>query len=340
MTTVLDNLPLIREYGSVTTPLFWIPSGKLFYSGGTPITVKGYSAFKAIEVFSKENKVDYFNQWIGYNNPRVFTYTEWGNESWDFPSNDTTLAFIEYCNSLGLTPSICLLTDANPSRIQQAINLVNFLKGKQISLMLEAVNEPGIHDKTDPSVLRETLEQSGFPYASGWYTDTRKHYGNNWVDHSSRGAWWECKGGHNCYEASYAGGGPNDPSEPKLNQPAREDEPIRFDEAGYDYIKFYSYAASCVLLGAGATAHSTPGKYCSELTSGDKICRDYFLRGLNVFPPITDYHYNRIVEPGQEKEPRTYVNGNYAIRISQKGTSFPESGWKPLDEFGICWIRG
>ena len=109
----------------------------------------------------------------------------------------------------------------------------------------------------------------------------------------------------------------------------------------------YAYAASCGLMGAGATYHCESAKFSRLLTADEIRCKDAFLRGLNVFPldaPLALSSYDRIVEPGNEEggdnqSGRTYVVGNYSIRIHQKGTSHPESGWRNLDELGIAFSR-
>lgn len=328
----------------------WEPKGKLFYANGKPIIHKGFSAFPLLNRY--EQGIDirpWLDQFNGYNAARVLLYTpekDWGNQSWGFPTNQVALDFLNYLKDKGILAKFCLITDDDKSKIEQAKGLIGYLREqKPTNLILEAVNEPGIHDKIDPSELKNLLSGSGFPYASGWYIDTKKHYGTYWVDHSPRDNEWFRKGGHNLYEA-YVGGGPNDKSEPALRQAAVEDEGPRPDQVGNDILGLYAYAASCVLFGAGATYHCNAGKFCSSLDSNELECKDAFLRGLNAFGgPIDGITYNRIVESGNEQGgptqfARTFTNGNYAIRIKQATKEFPESGWKALDEYGICWVRG
>lgn len=325
----------------------WEPKGKVFYSNGKPLTHKGFTAFPLLNHFEKGKDIrPWLNQFKGYNAARIFPYVpvkDWKETAWDFPTNQATLEFCNFMKDQGFVVKLCLITDDDEGRIHQIKELVNFLKAsKPTNLILEGANEAH-YFKTDVNVIKNLLTGSGFPYASGIYDDNTKHFGNYWVDHSERDREWFRKGGHNCYEA-FNGGGPNHKLEPALRQPCIEDEPIRPDQNGNDYLGYYAYSASCVLLGAGATFHCSSGKFCSPLNEGEVKCKDFFLQGLNAFPPIETLVYDRIVEPGNEVGgptvyARTFTNGNYAVRIKQEGKEFPLPGWKALDEYGICWSK-
>lgn len=329
----------IRAYGSSQANV-WTKTDKIFLSDGEAITWKGFSAFRLLDLYAKGEDIDpYLIYFKGYNLARVWTSVPWDN-GWDYPSQPATLDFIRYMRNKGFQVELTLCTDDRTDRVDQARSLVSYLNNyyEMIpNLLLEAVNEPGIHDKLDPSMFKNLLTGSKFMYTSGWYIDTKKHYGKYWADHSSRDAQWFRKGGHNLYEAN-TGGGPNDPSEPALKQPCIEDEPGKYQDVGYDLVGIYSYAASCVLLGAGATCHLESGKHCTIPTLQEIDWINYFLKGLDVYPAGTyNGSYRRVVELGQPDYARTYCTDKYSIRIKQSTKDHPESQWKPLDEWGICW---
>jgi hypothetical protein len=329
----------------------WIPSGRFFTNlSGTAVRYRGFTAFKLLNLFEKGTDIrPFLDAYKGYNLARIFLNTDpkdWKENAWDFPSESATLDFLEFMRASGFNVEITLVTDEDSRRIDQVKSLVNFLKThKPINLLLEAVNEPYVaydgqlYGKLDPNIFKNLLSGSGFPYTSGVYANLHKFYGNYFVDHSSRGEGWYGKGGHNLMEA-YEGGGPNDKSEPALRMPCIEDEPIRPDQANYDLLGALGYAASCGLMGAGATVHTESGKLAALPSDSERQWIAAFLQGLNTFPvDAANGAYRRIVEPGQIKEARTYVVGNYSVRIKQNGLQHPESGWNPLDAHGICWGR-
>jgi hypothetical protein len=100
-------------------------------------------------------------------------------------------------------------------------------------------------------------------------------------------------------------------------------------------------------MGSGATLHTESGKLCKPLNGNEIEHRNAFTKGMNVFPddaPLFIHTYRRIEEPGNEvggdnTSGRTYVVGNYSVRIHQKGNKHPENGWKNLDDFGIAFSR-
>lgn len=241
---------------------------------------------------------------------------------------------------------IVLATDDDASKIEPIKEIVKYLERDDIYLMYEAVNEPFIHDKLNPDVFKNILSASRHLYSSGIYTNNKKFWGRYWLDHSARDAEWYRKGGHNLYEAFF-GGGPSYIDEPALRIAGIEDEPIRPDQCNYDALNLYAYAASCGLMGAGATFHSESGKLSKLLNANEQNCKDAFIAGLNMFPVETAKsigNYKRIVEPGNEEggnnqSGRTYVVENYSIRIHQKGLNHPDGSFKSLDDFGICFGR-
>jgi hypothetical protein len=299
-----------------------------------------------------KNIDEILEEYEGYNSERILLYTpikDWGSSAWSFPSNDLVVDCVRKLNDRGHYPLLTLCTDNNQNVIDKIKSLVNYLNNFDLYLLLEAVNEPfikGDDDKISPDIFRNVLNNSKYLYSSGVYNDNRRFYGKFWLDHSSRDGEWYRKGGHNLYEA-YVGGGPNFNEEPALKIACIEGEPIRPDQIGYNTLLIYTYYASCSLFGARAYFHSESGKHCVRLNSGEVDCKNAALKGLNVFPkdaPLAINTYRRIVEPGNEEggdnqSGRTYVVGNYSIRIHQKGNQHPENGWKNLDDFGICYGR-
>jgi len=311
-------------------------------SDGNYVTVKGFTSFNLLDLFSKGQDVrPIIAQYAGFNTVRCFLYTpvaDWKDTAWGIPSNEVTLDFIHFLNDNNLSLFLSLITDNDSSVLPRVRDLIQFLSHKGLSnVIFEAVNEPFIHDKIDPQDIKSELEASDIPYSSGIYTDNRKFYGRVWFDHPDANQWY--RRGHNLMEARN-GGGPNFPDEPALRIPCIEGELARPDQTGYDYLAYYSYAASTVLFGCGGVFHSQSGKWSRVLDENESKCKDFYLRGLNVFPAGAALGaYRRIDEKDQPDGARTYVVGNYSLRIKQNGTNHPEAGWHPLDEFGIAWMR-
>lgn len=337
------NYQLIREYNTVSMSP-WTLTSRIFLCDGKPITWKGFSAFRLADLYSRGINISpYLSYFKKYNIARTWTSVPW-DDGWDFPTNQAMYDYIKFMGNKGYKVELTLCMDDYPQRVEQSRELINYLKTNRVdNLFLEAVNEPGIHNKLDPSLFKEMLENSGYPYTSGIYLDNKIFYGLYWVDHSARDAEWFRKGGHNLYEANQAGGGPNYKDEPALHIPSVEDEPGKFQDVGFDLLGIYAYAASCVLLGAGGTVHFESGKHCTIPGAEDQQWIDYFSRGLDIFPAGTwNGSYRRIEEPGNEPGgpthyARTYCTDQYSIRIKQEGLNHPETGWIALDNHGICW---
>ena len=339
---MISSIPQIKKWG-ISQAGNWIPERYNFTQNGKPVTWKGFSAFPLMNLSTDEAKVC-LRYYPGYNIARVWTSVTWNPpNTWDYPSNEKAYDFLQRMRDWGYQVELTLCTDKRADRLDQARALVEYLNATDIdNLVLEAVNEPGVHDKHDPYIFKSLLEQSRFRYTSGIYMpDINKHFGHYWNDHSSRDAEWFRKGGHNLYEANKTGGGPNHEQERPLNIAAIEDEPGKWQDVGFDLLGIYSYAASCVILGAGATCHTEYGKLCTGApSSNDLNWIRVFLEGLNIFPAGSyNGSYDRIEEAGQPSYARTYVTDKYSIRIKQKGKEHQESGWIPLDTEGICWVR-
>lgn len=344
------------EYKNLHNPDIPLPSSKIqqMYPIGIdgtlfhdvnrlPIPIKGFTSFQLLDKYAKGQDIrPILNAYEGFNTIRVFLYTPvafWGDTAWGIPTNDETLDFIHFLDDNSFSLFLTLGTDNDASLVSRIKDLIKFLSGRGLkNLIIELVNEPGQHDKYDPQIFKSDIEATDLIFSSGIYEDNRKFFGRVWSDHPSSDQWW--RRGHNLMEAKN-GGGPNYPDEPALHIPCFGGELARPDQTAYDFMGYYMYAASCVMFGCGGVFHSQSGKYSNPLTSDEANCKDWYLKGLNVFPTNLSSvgGYRHIVENDEPDGSRTYVMGNYSLRIKQKGINHPESGWKPLDSFGIAWVR-
>ena len=314
---------------------------------GSAISVQGVTAFKLLNLY--ENDIhkceDFLSIYGAFNAFRVFTYTpvkDWGNEAWDVPKPEVIHKFIEYMASKAKYVKLCLLTDDDNHRLNQAIAIVQDLsKANYKNVLLEAGNEPLTHKNINVDAMYEVLHNSTYLYTSGIYENTKKFYGVFGNDHSARDSQWPRKA-HNLLEC-YNGGGPNSPDEPATRVPWCEDEPIKPTEAlnfgsPESVLKdYYAYAATCTQFGFGGTFHCESAKYCNLPSDFELECAQHFLRGLDVFPADTALgDYERIDEFGNTL--RTYRVGNTLTRIRPVTPVVP-SGWTSIDEWGICAIR-
>lgn len=320
--------------------------GRIFRVGADPWRWKGVSAFPLIDRISRGDDVAPFLETfadLGYNLLRVWPYVpvkDWGSRAWDWPaSSDVVLDTLAICRSFGFYVELTLLTDDDPSRANQAVHLVGDLHAANPdNLVLEIMNEAGIGKRDITEALRPVCEASGFLFSSGQYQDPARHVGTFLTDHSSRDSEWARKA-KNAREF-YDGGGPNSPSDPPHHMPIVEDEPIRPDQtdAATRYLDYRAYGGIAAMMGAGATFHSTGGKYCERPTEDERICAQEMARGLDAFPLDAALGaYRRIDEAGLTL--RTYVIGNAMVRVRPKTNDAPEPGWQAIDADGILWKR-
>jgi hypothetical protein len=320
-------------------------AGRIFLRDGQPHRVKGASAFPLLDRYASTGDVSAHvtaYRDTGYNMFRVWPYVPsppW-DPAWNPPPNDVIIAFVRHLRDEGFTVEITLLTDDDPARIPWARRLVeDFAAVRPENLLLEIGNEPLTHKNIRVEDLKDVCDRSGFLYSSGIYEDSGRTFGRYGTHHSLRDNEWPRRT-HDALEF-YNGGGPNAPSDPPHRMPWVLDEPIRPDEArGTLEAKrrdFYAYAAGASIMAAGATFHSTSGKSASVPDGEDGVCAEAFGRGLNVFPAdAPNGPYERIVE----NTLRTYLVGPYMVRIRPQTPDPPRSGFRPLDEFAICFVRG
>lgn len=335
-----DPYPVLVEPMTALTP-----AGRIFLRDGQPHRVKGASAFQLLDQFANTGDVSAYARTYrdkGYNMFRVWPYVPvppW-DPGWNPPPNDVTVAFVGHLRDEGFTVEITLLTDDDQSRIPWARRLVEDLAGaRPANLLIEIGNEPLTNKNIRVEDLKDVCDRSGFLYSSGIYEDSERTFGRYGTHHSPRDREWPRKS-HDALEF-YNGGGPNEPSDPPHRMPWLLDEPIRPDEAGGNIEDkrrdFYAYAAGASIMAAGATFHSNSGKFAGFPGGEDDLCADAFARGLNVFPPdAPNGPYERIVE----NTLRTYVVGPYMVRIRPQSPQPPRSGFRALDEFAICFVRG
>lgn len=340
--TFIPSVELFRS--NVLLPLQ--TGTRIFMAGSDPLRWKGVSAFPLADLFAKGEDITPFLRYfgdLGYNVLRVWPYVPnppWV-PGWNPPDNATFLNFIEACRNAGFYVEVTLLTDDDPARVPWAQQFVEFLVDRGMSsvvttMAFEIGNEPLTNKHIDVAALKPICERYGLVYSSGIYEDPAQSFGSYLTTHTPRDSEWPRKA-HDLLEF-WAGGGPEAPSNPPHKVPVVADEPIRPDQAGYAERDFYAYAATCSLLGAGATFHYEGGKFGRLPNAQEAACAEAFAAGLDVFPPDAPLGpYRRIDESG--KTLRTYVVGSYMVRIRPTVPEAPEPGWAPLDAFGIAFRR-
>jgi hypothetical protein len=313
--------------------------GKIFRAGDTPWRWKGVTAFQLLDRFARDEDVTpFFQAFVGFNLLRVFPYVpvaDWKERAWNIPDPEAIEAFCATCAAAGFYVELTLLTDDDPGRVSWARRLIEFLVHiRPLNLLLEAGNEPKIHKNIDTQALKDVLASSGFLHTSGEYIDMTQHYGTYITSHTERDEEWPRRA-HDLFDYSETDGGPHLPG-PRLRMPAVADEPIRPDQAGYNERDYLTYFGTCSILGAGATFHYENGKYGRPPDANEARCAKAALQGLDMFPADAPLGpYRRPVENSL----RTYVVGNYMVRVRPTTLSAPESGWRALDTAGILWTR-
>lgn len=284
----------------------------------------------------------------GANAMRNFDYTEaadgWGSSAWEGPSESDIIAAIKWLNSEGIFVEQTLLTSDDDDRIPRAIRLVEALSGLGLGLRLEAGNEPNTHKNINTHALIPAMQASGYQWSTGDYENSHYWRGTFGTFHPAR-TFDYVRRAHDALEY-WNGGGPNDPSEPACRVPWDNDEPIRPDQCGFDYIGLRAHGGATAQFCGGGTAHTESGKLSMLWNADEERCVKEFFFGLHAFPAgiQNSPDYRRIVEPGNEpggprEYARTYVVGNSMVRCQQLGTACPEPGWTAIDIDGVLWKR-
>lgn len=312
-----------------------VPSGQIFYQDGKPWRWMGVSMFPLMDRYARgDNIAPLFDACRGFNVLRVWSYVTWPGTGWETPSLSTARAFVQRCADEGFYVYLTLLTDDDPARLQPAKDLAHAV-GDLSNVVFEIGNEPHVHKSIDVWALRDAVEQTGAPYASG-ENEMLPFIGSLLDAHTPRDGDWPRK----CHDLLeyYHGGGPGAPSDPAHPVPCVAGEPIRPDQAGYIATDFRAYFGGCAILGAGATFHYEGGKFGRVPTEPERRCMDDALFGLRAFDPAAPLGgYRRIDEHGDTS--RTYVVGSWSVRIRPLTPHHPEPGWHALDDSGILWSR-
>jgi len=309
------------------------PHGQIFYQDGKPWRWKGVTAFALADTFCKGEDIHPFlDAYKGFNLLRVFLY--WETIGAGIPSDNCLRSFLSATAQRGFYVELVLLTGPKPLSEAQAITDHVFSAfNDQPNLLIELVNEPGVHDKVDPNQLH--IPQTSLIWTDGQTND--QHRGLYLTPHTPRDSEWPRRA-HDLLEY-WTGGGPSAPTDKAWKQPAVADEPAKIEDVGGCVpTDFRAYFGTAAILGAGATVHTETGKYGHLPTPQEIACASAALEGLNAFPEDAPLGpYRRIDEQGQSL--RTYVVGNNSVRIRPTTTVHPEAGWGMLDPSGILWRR-
>lgn len=293
------------------------------------------TAFGLMNRFAKgEDIKPFLDAVVGFRIMRVFLWTPenfWKENAWNPPSDSIVHSFLDFVKELGWYVELTLLTARHDDE-QGIVNHYFRVFNSHDNLLIELVNEPDIHDKPDTAKL--IVPPTNLLWTSGDYIHPEKSRGDYLVNHTPPDNEWPRKA-HELMEF-YNGGGPHHPSDPPHKIPIVADEVIRPDQSGFNALDYRAYFAACSLFGAGATFHSQSGKYGLPPTPEETVCMNEALTGLHIFSPnAPGGSYRRI----DDNTLRTYVIGNYMVRIRPKTLIAPESGWNSLDDSGILWSR-
>jgi hypothetical protein len=302
---------------------------------------KGVSAFALLDRFARgEDLGPFLTAYKGYNVLRVWPYVDWHDPKtgiftgWNPPTMDVVRGFLTRVQQDGFLVEFTLLTDDDPARLPWARSFVQQLAGTP-GVFLEAGNEPETHKAIDTASLISTLQSSGLPWTTGNYEDAMKMRGTYGTAHTARDDEWPRRA-HDLLEF-FNGGGPNTPSDPPHRFPIIADEPAKLQDVGGAHaVDWRAYFAACALLGGGATFHSETGKYGRPPIGEEVELARIALEALDAFPPDAPTGpYRRPVEQSL----RTYVVGNFMVRIRPTSLNAPEPGWTALDASGVMWRR-
>jgi hypothetical protein len=315
-----------------------VTDGRLFKTQSGKIwTYKGLSAFNIISEFAQGKPIDWFlNQFPSANVLRVFWYTPrkyWGNFAWDLPKPSEILAFHRYVGDRGFYVENVCITDDNFSLVDRIKELIWALKESKLpNVLFEAVNEPFIHDKLEPSILKNALTSTPYLYSSGVnpFDFLDKFYGRYITPHLPR----DFEGVRKSKDLEELSS--------KYRMPSVSDEWAKPNDGNFSELDFYTHAALAKLMGNGATYHFESGKIISPVSDREDTCGRMFMKGLDLYPDdasLGQYeHLRDMEEPTPDGVPtkalRVFRKGSYAIIVRNNGVKIP-ANWTPLDTFGV-----
>lgn len=339
MTSCLDSLPLIREFGTSSVSALHVDGRLIRKADNSIFRVKGLTAFPYIDRYKKGQDVDWIQSTFpAANLYRVFWYTpqdEWGDKYWDLPTPEEAFNAHAHAADRGIYLYNSCLTNAAPSsKIDQIKAIIKRLRESSLpNILFEAKNEPYVHDDLNPSILKNALNStSPYLYTCGIYewdklTQFWGTFGNN---HCSRDA--ESVRKFKDLEDLYG----------QVRIPWFEGEPFKLP--GYPDLDFYTFAAGTGFMGSGGIYHCQSMEYLNQPNADEIRCGTLFLQGLDVFPLATqlgDYDHLDELEGVVNGVPTTclrcYRKGKYAIVVRKNDNFKVPSNWKPIDSFGVAW---
>lgn len=311
--------------------------GRLFKdAAGNIFTYKGLSSFDAANKFSQNISID--DHLYRFNKPnvvRIFWYTPakyWGNSAWGLPTPANLLRFHSYMASIGFYVENVCITDDNSLLLPSIKNLINTLKLSGLpNVLFEAVNEPYVKEKLEPSVLREVLESTPYPYSSGInpqeYPD--KYFGRHVTPHLPR----DNDGVRKFKDLEEISS--------QYHIPSVSDEWAKPTDGNFSALDFYTHAAGSCLMGNGGTYHFENGKIINTPTDQELQYGKAWFEGLDLYPPdacLGNYVHRQDLEKIVDNQPtaalRVFQKGNYAIIVRNKSVDIP-SNWQALDSYGV-----
>jgi hypothetical protein len=346
--TVQDETPTPEPPNPNPQPPGPVPiihaAGKIFRTDtNEPWRYKGVSAFKLCRLFDDGQDIQPFlDAYAGYNTLRVWAYTDWAGTGWEPSTATVTRAFFEYCRSRGFLVEYTLLTNDSLARSDWAKDFVAHLaENPQPPIFIEGRNEPQTHSQqVSTARLRPALDASRFVYASGNYEISANAFGPYLVAHTDRDSEWPRR----CHDLMeyFNGGGPHKPSDPSHKVPCIGDEPAKTQDVAAPQPPltkaddWRAYFGGCSLLGGGATFHSETGKWGQVPTAEERVLAAAALEGLNAFP--ADAPLGAYSRPS-DNSLRTYIVGNYMVRIRPTTPNPSFSGWVRTGTTPILWRR-
>ena len=329
------NFGTIVEYNNSVEQLHGIY--RLFKTvTGKVVVYKGLSSFNAVDKFSNGQDIDpHINRFNRPNVLRVFWYTPqkyWGAFAWDLPSLEDLIRFHDYVGSRGFYVENVCITDDNSSLLNDIKSLINGLKTSGLSnILFEAVNEPYVKEKLEPSVLRSTLDSTPYLYSSGINPQDfpDKYFGQYVTPHLPR----DDEGVRKFKDLEEIS------SEYKI--PSVSDEWAKPTDGNFSELDFYTHAAGSCLMGNGGTYHFESGKLITTPTDKEIRYGNAWFAGLNLYPSdacLGAYRHRQDLEEIVDGVPtaalRVFEKGSYAIIVRNKSVKIP-SNWVPLDSYNV-----
>jgi len=319
-------------------------AGKIFRTDtNAPWRYKGVSAFQLCNRWDNGQDIQPFlDAYPGYNVLRVWAYTDWAGTGWEPSTAQVTRAFFEYCAARGFLVEFTLLTNDSLSKSDWARDFVAQLSEfPRPPIFIEGRNEPQTHSQTvSTQRLKPALDASQFVYASGNYEVSANAFGPYLVAHTQRDPEWPRRS-HDLMEY-FNGGGPHKPTDPAHKVPCLGDEPPKSQDVAAPKPPltkaddWRAYFGGCSLMGGGATFHSETGKFGLPPTDEERVLAAAALEGLNAFP--ADAPLGAYSRPS-DNSLRTYIVGNYMVRVRPTTPNPPLTGWSRIGASPILWRR-